>query len=76
MATKQNNKKHILFRYGLITIGFVFFALALTVKLFTTTIVEAPAWNERAKRELSRLDTIRPERGKVFTIEIHNIYSS
>lgn len=66
MATKQNNKKHILFRYGLITIGFVIFAFALTVKLFTTTIVEAPAWNDRAKRELSRLDTIRPERGNIL----------
>lgn len=66
MATKQNNKKHILFRYGLITIGFVIFALFLTVKLFTTTIVEAPAWNDRAKRELSRLDTIRPERGNIL----------
>ena len=63
---KQNNKTHILFRYGIITIGFILFAVALLAKMFTTTVVEAKAWNDRAKRELSRMDTIRPERGNIL----------
>ncbi len=64
--TKQNNKKHILFRYGLITIFFIFFGVLVMIKLFTTTIIEAGAWNSRAKSELSRVDTIRPERGNIL----------
>lgn len=64
---KQNNKKHILFRYGLITIFFIIFGMLVMIKLFTTTVIEAPAWNARAKAELSRVDTIRPERGNILS---------
>ncbi len=63
---KQNNKKHILFRYGLICLFFIFFGIAVIVKLFDATVIEASAWNERARRELSRMDTIRPERGNIL----------
>jgi len=63
---KQNNKSHILFRYGLITVGFILFATAIVVKLFTTTVVEAGAWNDRSRRELSKIDTIPPERGNIL----------
>ncbi|MDE6717262.1 MAG: transpeptidase family protein [Muribaculaceae bacterium] len=63
---KQNNKKHILFRYGLICIAFVLFSIALVVKMFKTTVIDAPAWNERAKKELAKVDTIAPERGNIL----------
>jgi cell division protein FtsI (penicillin-binding protein 3) len=63
---KQNNKKHILARYGIITIGLLLFSIALVTKLFDTTVIEAPAWNDRARRELSRIDTIAPERGDIL----------
>lgn len=66
MATKQNNKKHILFRYGLICIGFVLFSILVVFKLFKTTVIDAHAWNERAKSELSKVDTIRPVRGHIL----------
>ncbi len=36
------------------------------IKLFNTTVIEASAWNDRAHRELSRIDTIRPERGNIL----------
>ncbi|MDE5876790.1 MAG: PASTA domain-containing protein [Muribaculaceae bacterium] len=67
-ATKTNktNKNHILFRYGLITIVFILFALTIAWKLVTTTIIEAPAWNERAHKELSVITTIAPERGNIL----------
>ena len=65
--TKQNNKKHILFRYGLITLFFIFFGILLMVKLFNTTVLEAGAWNSRAHAELSRVDTIAPERGNILS---------
>lgn len=63
---KQNNKKHILFRYGLISLFFIFFGVLVMIKLFNTTIIDAKAWNERAHRELSKIDTIRPERGNIL----------
>lgn len=66
MTAKKNNKTHILFRYGLITIAFIFFGVAVLVKLFETTIIEANAWNNRARAELSRIDTIAPERGNIL----------
>lgn len=67
MAQKKNNKAHILFRYGLITIAFVVFGIVILVKLFDTTLIEAHAWNARAKKELSRIDTITPERGNILS---------
>lgn len=66
MATKQNNKKHILFRYGLICIAFVFFSIFVVGRLVKTTIIDAGAWNRRAKEELSKVDTIAPERGNIL----------
>lgn len=63
---RNNNKKNILFRYGLITILFVLFATAIVVKLFETTVVDASDWNRRARRELSAVSIIKPERGNIL----------
>ena len=63
---KQTNKTLILFRYGLITLAFLLFSIAIVVKLFNTTVIDAPAWNERAKKELSRTTIIPPERGNLL----------
>lgn len=63
---KQNNKTHILSRYGFISLIFIFFAILVMVKLFNTTVIEAGAWNKRAHEELSKIDTIRPERGNIL----------
>lgn len=63
---KQNNKKNILRRYGLISAFFVFFAIIIILKLFQNTVIDAHAWNQRAKKELSRIDTISPERGNIL----------
>lgn len=62
----QTNKSHILFRYGLITIAFVCFSAAVVYKLVETTIIKAPEWNERARRELSKTTVIPPERGNIL----------
>lgn len=62
MASRQT----VNYRYALITLLFLLFAIALVVKLFHTTVVEAPAWNARAKKELSRTSVIAPERGKLL----------
>lgn len=62
----QTNKNHILFRYGLITVAFMLFSIAVVVKLFDTTVIEAPQWNERARKELSKTTVIPPERGNIL----------
>lgn len=66
MAAKKNNKSNILFRYGLLTVGFLFFAVLIGLKLFNTTVIEASAWNDRARRDFSKIDTIKPERGDIL----------
>ncbi len=71
MAKPKTNKKHILFRYGLVTLFFLLLSMGVVFKLFNTTVIEAGAWNERAKRELSKVDTIRPERGKILASNGH-----
>ncbi len=66
MAQKQNNKNHILFRYGLIILAFLFFSAGIVWKLVQTTVIEAPEWNRRAHQELSRTTVIPPERGNIL----------
>ena len=62
MASRQT----VNLRYAIVTIVFLLFGVALAVKLFYTTVVEAPAWNERAQKELSQTSVIAPERGNLL----------
>lgn len=62
MASRQT----VNLRYAIVTLIFLVFAIALCVKLFYTTVVEAPAWNKRAQEELSRTSVIAPERGNLL----------
>ena len=64
---KKNNKAHILFRYGIVAMTFFAFGILIMFKLFQTTVVEASDWNKRARAELSRMDTIAPERGNILS---------
>lgn len=66
MAKKESNKRRIFIRYGVITGAFVVMALGIVWNMFRTTVVEAPAWNARAEKQLSRIDTIPPERGSIL----------
>ena len=62
MATRQT----VNLRYAIVTLAFIAFGIALAVKLFHTTVLEAPAWNERAQKELSLTSVIAPERGNLL----------
>ena len=62
MATRQT----VNIRYAFVSLIFLAFGVALAVKLFHTTVVEAPAWNKRATEELSRTTVIPPERGNLL----------
>ena len=66
MAKKESNKRRIFIRYGVITGAFILMALGIVWYMFRTTVVEASAWNARAEKQLSRIDTIAPERGSIL----------
>ncbi|MDE6018853.1 MAG: transpeptidase family protein [Muribaculaceae bacterium] len=66
MAAKEGNKYRIFIRYGVITGAFLLMAFGIIWNMFRTTVVEANAWNERAEKQLSRIDTIAPERGSIL----------
>ncbi len=63
---KKGNKYRIFIRYGVITFIFLVMAFGIIWNMFRTTVVEASAWNERAEKQLSRIDTIAPERGSIL----------
>lgn len=66
-SAKKSNKTHIFARYGLIVVIALLFSAIVIIKLFTTTIIEAPAWNQRAKKDFSKEDTIAPQRGNLLS---------
>ncbi|MCH5318276.1 MAG: transpeptidase family protein [Paramuribaculum sp.] len=65
-AKKKSNRKHILMRYGWIIVVILLLAAGIIYKLVDTTVISADAWNAKAMKELSRTDTILPERGNIL----------
>lgn len=63
---KRTNKGNILMRYTFLSLIFLVAAVMVTAKLVQTTVFEAAAWNERARKELSKVSTIAPERGNIL----------
>ncbi len=63
---KKGNKSTVFNRYGMIVALFFLMAGAIVFVMFRTTVIEADAWNERARKQLSRIDTIAPERGSIL----------
>lgn len=63
---RQNNKTHILQRYGVIT--FFLFVLCgfIVAKLVQTSVVNAKKWNTRAEQELNKTSVIKPKRGSIL----------
>ena len=53
-------------RYGCIVLLFIAGCIAVITKLSITTLIEANAWNERARRELQETVPIPPERGNIL----------
>ena len=70
----RSNRHHIQFRYGLITLLILLFSAAISYKLFSTTVIDAPKWNEKARRQLEKVDTIMPERGDISRCALVSSY--
>lgn len=63
---KHDNRHHILLRYLFVIALIIAFAAYIIYKLLDTTVVSVDKWNAMAMRELSRVDTIQPERGNIL----------
>lgn len=68
-SKKKSNRRHILMRYGWIIAVILLLASGIIYKLVDTTVISADAWNAKAMKELSRTDTIIPERGNILAAD-------
>lgn len=68
---KQNNKRRIIARFGYITAAMLALAGWIVYDMTKTTIIQADQWNRRAELEMSRVDTIAPERGNILAANGH-----
>jgi len=66
MASKQNNKRHILWRYALVVGMMLLFSFMIVWNLFKLTVVQAPLWNKKAHTVLDSTIYTPPERGKLL----------
>ena len=63
---KQNNKRHILVRYGIVVGFMLLFSITIIWDLFKTTTIQAKAWQMKADSVLTITTPIEPERGKLL----------
>ena len=61
---KNNNKRHILMRYGIVVGIMLLFSVLIVWGLFKTTAVQAAEWNNKADEVVMDTDSIEHERGK------------
>lgn len=60
------SKKNIFFRYMIIIVGILIFSSVVVVKLFVTTIIDAPKWNEKALEYIETVEDVEPKRGSIL----------
>ena len=63
---RQNNKRHILVRYGIVVGFMLLFSTIIVWDLFKTTIIQSKDWNAKADSVLMTTTPIEPERGKLL----------
>lgn len=67
MASKNDNRSNILFRYAIIVFGILVLSTAIIVQLSETTVVNADKWNEKANETLLKISEIVPQRGNILS---------
>lgn len=66
---KRENRSHILIRFGVIIVAIFIFAAMVVYHALDNTVLSAHHWNALAMKELSRVDTIPPERGEIHAAD-------
>ncbi|MDE6359305.1 MAG: transpeptidase family protein [Duncaniella sp.] len=69
MASKNDNRSNILFRYAIIVFWILVLSTAIIVKLSETTGVNADKWNEKANKILLQTSEIIPPRGNILAAD-------
>ncbi|MDE5751067.1 MAG: hypothetical protein K2H88_00330, partial [Duncaniella sp.] len=69
MASKNDNRSNILFRYAIIVFWILVLSTAIIVKLSETTVVNADKWNEKANKILLQTSEIIPPRGNILAAD-------
>lgn len=69
MASKNDNRTNILFRYGLVVFLILGLSAWIVVKLTENTVVYADKWNERVADEMAHSETILPQRGNILSAD-------
>ena len=63
--TKRKNRDYIMGRYIFIMVGIILVAIAVAVRLFSTTVIHSAEWEAKAE-SLNRTRVVEPERGKIL----------
>ncbi|MBD5327119.1 MAG: transpeptidase family protein [Bacteroides sp.] len=67
---KKSKRASMMSRYAVVSVLFIAAALWIAYNTFKNTVIDAPHWNELAKKELSRTDQkIKPERGDILAAD-------
>ena len=66
VVKKRRNKEFIMGRYIIVMTGILAVAVAVSCRLFMTTVVHRQAWQEKAESLNKEADVI-PERGKILS---------
>lgn len=66
---KKENRRNILFRYGVIIAFILLVSGRIAYKLVDNTVLSADKWNEKAAKELTRVDTVAPVRGEILAAD-------
>lgn len=69
MKKQSSNKGRILLRYGIITLGLLILSVLIVTKMFTTTVIYADEWRERAQSTLDDTTIIKPKRGSILAYD-------
>lgn len=66
---KKENRRAILFRYGIVVLVILVVSSLICYNLVDNTVLSADKWNTKAMEELSRVDTIQPVRGNILAAD-------
>lgn len=68
-AHKSSRRIQIIWRYTIVSLGILVFSGMIVRSAVKTTVTDVEAWNKKADRELSRVDTIQPLRGDILAAD-------
>lgn len=66
---KKENRRNILLRYFFIALAILGLSAKIVYNLVDNTILSAQKWNDLAMKELSKIDTIEPNRGDILACD-------